>query len=59
MDPEGTKFGVKLEQVKVYLPRKGRGVYEGEDYSQSTAIKRLFRLSDDDWKDKVDRKSVV
>ena len=53
LDPEGTKFGVKLDQIKVYLPRKGWGVYEGGDYPQSKAIKQLFRLSDDDWKEKI------
>jgi len=53
LDPEGKKFGVNLEQIKVYLPRKGWGNYEGEDYKQSKAIKQLFKLSDDDWEEKV------
>jgi ribonuclease J len=52
LDPAGTKFGIKLDQIKIYLPRKGWGVYEGEDYTQSEAIKQLFRLNDNDWDDK-------
>jgi ribonuclease J len=55
LDPEGTKFGVKLDQIKVYLPRKGWGFYEGEDYDQSKAIKQLFRLNDEEWKQKAQK----
>ncbi len=49
---QGLDFGVDLSQIKVYLPRKGWGMYKPKDYAYSQDLKMAFSYSEEEFEEK-------
>ena len=55
LDSSGKIFGIDLEKIKVYIPRKNWGIYKYDDYRNSHAIKEVLKYPPEDFSKLLDK----